>query len=131
MALLSKGEFYQRLGQVLQTAREKRGLSRSQAAEELNQIPLNPERHLHMAAVRSAMAAHIRRQKGLTLEQVAERGNLPIEFVRDLEEGKILDQDVYSVYCLSYGLRMSFARFEAQVEQLSNTPFNELDGPIE
>jgi transcriptional regulator with XRE-family HTH domain len=130
MPLLSKERFYQMLGQALQSAREKRGLSRAEAAEQLNKTSLDPERLLRLVAARSVLAAHIRRQKGLTREQVAERGHLAVEFVRDMEEGKILDPEIYSLYCLSYGLRLSFAKFEAKVERLSRTLLDEHDRPI-
>jgi transcriptional regulator with XRE-family HTH domain len=130
MPLLSKEEFYQRLGQVLREAREKLGLSRAKLVERLRLAPLDPERRLRLVAARSVMAAHIRRQNKLTLEMVAERGNLPVEIVRGLEEGKILDPDVYSIYCLSYGLRISLSKFQARVERLSRTPLDEHDRPI-
>ncbi len=50
------------LGQALRKAREKRGLSRAQAAEELNHVPFDPEQALRSSAARSVMAAHIRRK---------------------------------------------------------------------
>jgi ribosome-binding protein aMBF1 (putative translation factor) len=131
MSLLSRREFYQMLGHALRNAREKLALSRAQAAEELNQIRPDPEQVLRSIAARMVVATQIRRQKKLTREQVAKRGNLPVEFVRDFEEGKILNPDVYSVYCLSYGLRISLAKFQARVERLSRTPLDKDDRPIE
>ena len=51
MALLTREEFYKLLGQALRNAREERGLSREQLAEELNDMPIDPERHLRHIAV--------------------------------------------------------------------------------
>ena len=121
MALLTREEFYKRLGQALRNLREERGLSRNQLAEQLKQMPVDPERHLRHIAALSIMAGHIRRQKGLSRKQVAERGNLPLEFVRDMEAGKIWNPETYSVYCLAYGLRTAYPAFEKRVDVLSHT----------
>jgi transcriptional regulator with XRE-family HTH domain len=131
MALLTREEFYKRLGHVLRRAREKRGLSREQLAAQLNQMPIDPERHLRHIAALSIMAGHIRRTKGLTRKQVAERANLPVEFVRDLEAGKLWNPEVYSIYCLAYGLRTTYSAFEKRVDVLSRTELDENDRPIQ
>jgi transcriptional regulator with XRE-family HTH domain len=130
MALLTREEFYKLLGHVLRRAREKRGLSREQLAAQLNQMPIDPERHLRHIAALSIMAGHIRRTKGLTRKQVADRAHLPVEFVRDLEAGKIWNPEVYSIYCLAYGLRTSFSAFEKRVDVLSRTELDENDRPV-
>jgi transcriptional regulator with XRE-family HTH domain len=130
MKLLTREEFYKRLGHVLRRAREKRGLSREQLAAQLNQMPIDPERHLRHVAALSIMAGHIRRKKGLTRKQVAERANLPVEFIRDLEAGKIWNPEIYAIYCLAYGLRTSFSAFEKRVDVLSHTELDEHDRPI-
>jgi transcriptional regulator with XRE-family HTH domain len=130
MALLTREEFYKRLGQALRNLREERGLSRKQLAEQLNQMPVDPERNLRHIAALSIMAGHIRRQKRLSRKQVAERGNLPVEFVRDMEAGKIWNPETYSIYCLAYGLRTAYRTFEKKVDVLSRTELDENDRPV-
>ena len=130
MALLTREEFYKRLGQALRNAREERGLSREQLAEQLKQIPIDPERHLRQVAALSVIAGQIRRQKGLSRKQVAERANLPVEFVRDMEAGKIWNPETYYIYCLAYGLRTTYPAFEKRVDVLSRTELDENDRPV-
>jgi transcriptional regulator with XRE-family HTH domain len=130
MVLLTKEEFYRRLGQVLKSEREKLGLSRAQAAKQLTQVLIDHERHLRKIAALSVMVEHIRRQKGLSRKQVAQRGNLPVEFVRDIEAGKIFNPEMYLVYCLSYGLRISLSQFEKRIDRLSRTELDEHDRPV-
>ena len=129
MVLLTREEFYKRLGRALRNAREKRGLSRVQLAEQLKQIPIDPERHLRQIAALSVIAGQIRRQKGLSRKQVAERANLPVEFVRDMEAGKLWNPETYSVYCLAYGLRTTYPTLEKRVDALSRTELDENDRP--
>ena len=128
--LLTREEFYKRLGQVLRREREKRGVSRAELAERLNQMPTDPEPHLRQVAALSVIAGHIRRQKGLSRKQVAERANLPIEFVRDMEAGKIWNPETYSIYCLAYGLHTAYPAFEKRVDVLSRTELDENDKPV-
>lgn len=130
MGLLTRQEFYKRLGQGLRREREKRGLSRQELADRLNQMRVDPERHLRTIAALSVMAEHIRSKKGLTREQIAERGKLPVEFVRDVEAAKIFNPELYLVYCLSYGLRMPFSKFQKSVDRLSRSELDEHDRPI-
>ena len=130
MALLTREEFYKRLGLALRNLREERGLSRKQLAEQLNQLPVDPERHLRHIAALSIIAGHIRRQKGLSRKQVAERANLPVECVRDIEAGKIWNPETYSIYCLAYGLRTAYPAFEKRVDVLSRTEFDENTSPV-
>jgi transcriptional regulator with XRE-family HTH domain len=111
-------------------ARVERGLSQAEVAAKLNQTPIDPERCLRRIAALSVLAGSIRRQKGLTRKQVAERGNLSIEFVRDMEAGKIFNPEVYLVYCLSYGLRLSYSKFEGKVDRLSRIELDENDVPV-
>jgi hypothetical protein len=66
MALLNRDEFYQRLGHALKQARLERGLSQEEAAEGLNQTPIDLERCLRRIAAMSVMAASIRRRKSLS-----------------------------------------------------------------
>jgi transcriptional regulator with XRE-family HTH domain len=128
--LLTREDFYKRLGHALRQARLKRGLSQAKVAERLNQVPIDPERCLRRVAALSVMARSIRRQKGLTRKQVAERSNLSVEFVRDLEAGKIFNPEMYLVYCLSYGLGLPFSRFEKKVDRLSRIELDENDMPL-
>jgi transcriptional regulator with XRE-family HTH domain len=130
MTLLTREEFYKRIGQALRSAPEKRGLSREELAERLNQTSIDPERCLRRIAALSVMAGSIRKQKGLTRKQVAERANLSVEFVRDMEAGKIFNPEIYLVYCLSYGLRMPYSKFEKRVDRLSRIELDENDMPI-
>jgi transcriptional regulator with XRE-family HTH domain len=130
MALLTREEFYKLLGQALRNAREERGLSREQLAEQLKQMPVDPERHLRHIAALSIIAGHIRRKKRLTLKQVAERANLPVAFVRDMEAGKVWNPETYSIYCLAYGLRTAYRAFEKRVDVLSRTELDENDRPV-
>jgi transcriptional regulator with XRE-family HTH domain len=130
MVLLTREEFYKQLGQALRNQREKRGLSRAQLSEQLKQISIDLERHLREIAALSVMAGHIRRQKGLTRKQVAQRGHLPVEFVRDVEAGKVFNPEMYLVYCLSCGLRTTYSQFEKKVEKLSGTELDEHDRPV-
>lgn len=128
--LLTREDFYKGLGHALSQARLKRGLSQAEVADGLNQVPIDPERCLRRIAALSVMAGSIRRQKGMTRKQVAERGNLSVEFVRDLEAGKIFNPEVYLVYCLSYGLGLPFSRFEKKVDRLSRIELDENDMPV-
>ena len=128
--LLTREDFYKGLGHALSQARLKRGLSQAEVAEGLNQVPIDPERCLRRIAALSVMAGSIRRQKGLTRKQVAERGKLSVEFVRNMEAGKILNPDVYLVYCLSYGLGLPFSKFEKKVDGLSRIELDENDMPV-
>jgi transcriptional regulator with XRE-family HTH domain len=130
MALLTREEFYKRLGQALRNLREERGLSRAQLAEQLKQMPIDPERHLRHIAALSVIAGHIRRKRRLTVKQVAERANLPVEFVRKMEAGKIWNPETYSIYCLAYGLRTAYPAFEKRVDVLSRTELDENDRPV-
>jgi transcriptional regulator with XRE-family HTH domain len=130
MALLTREEFYKRLGQALRNLREEHGLTRKQLAEQLNQMPVDPERNLRHIAALSIIARHVRRKKRLTIKRVAERANLPVEFVRDMEAGKIWNPETYSIYCLAYGLRTAYRTFEKKVDVLSRTELDENDRPV-
>ena len=103
---------------------------RAQLAEQLKQNPIDPERQLREVVALSVIAGQIRRQKGLSHKQVAERANLPVEFVRDMEAGKIWNTETYSIYCLAYGLRTAYPTFEKKVDVLSSTELDEDDGPV-
>jgi hypothetical protein len=101
MALMTREEFYKLLGQALRSAREERGLSREKLSERLEQIPIDPERPLLLNAAPSVMVGHIRQKKHLTLKHVAERANLPVKFVPDMEARRIWNPECYSIYCLA------------------------------
>jgi transcriptional regulator with XRE-family HTH domain len=128
--MLTRDEFNKRFGQAIKSAREAQGLSRAELAERMRQHPVDPERYLRRLAALCTLAFHIRKQKKLTHKQVAERGKIPISFVRDLEACKIHNPDSYLVYCLTFGLGIPYARFEKRVDWLAKTPLNENDRPI-
>ena len=61
---------------------------------------------------------------------MAERGAIPIGFVRDLEACKIYNPDSYLVYCLTFGLGIPYSRFEKRLDRVAETPLDENDRPI-
>jgi transcriptional regulator with XRE-family HTH domain len=128
--MLTRDEFNKAFGQAIKAAREAQGLSRAELAERIRQHPVDPERYLRRLAALCTVAFDIRKQKKLTHQQVAERGKIPIRFVRDLEACKIHNPDSYLVYCLSFGLGIPYARFEKRVDRLAKTPLDENDRPI-
>ena len=128
--MLTRDEFNKGIGQAIQALREARGLSRAELAKRMREHPVDPEWYLRRLAALCTLAFHIRKQKKLTYRQVAERGKIPIRFVRDLEACKIHNPDSYLVYCLSFGLGIPYARFEKRVDRVAKTPLDENDRPI-
>ena len=128
--MLTREEFNKGFGQAVKAAREAQGLSQAQLAERIRQHPVDPEWYLRRLAALCTLAFHIRKQKKLTYRQVAERGKIPIRFVRDLEACKIHNPDSYLVYCLTFGLGIPYARFEKRVDRVAKTPLDENDRPI-
>src|ERR1700723_4734204 len=128
--MLTREEFNRAFGEAIKAAREARGLSRAELAERMRQHPVDPEWYLRRLAALCTLAYLIRKQKKLTHKQVAERGKIPIGFVRDLEACKINNPDSYLVYCLTFGLGIPHARFEKRVDRLGQTPLDENDRPI-
>ena len=128
--MLTRDEFNKGFGQAIKAAREAQGLSRAELAERIRQHPVDPERYLRRLAALCTLAYLIRKQKMLTHRQVAERGKIPIGFVRDLEACKIHNPDSYLVYCLSFGLGIPYARFEKRVDRLAKTPLDENGRPM-
>lgn len=130
MVLLTREEFHIRLGQALTNAREKHRLSRAQLAEQSEQIPVDPGRHMRKLAALSVIAGHIRRQACPSRKQVTERANLLVEFVRDMETGIISNPETYSIYCPAYGLRTAYPTLEKRVDALFRTELDESDRPV-
>jgi transcriptional regulator with XRE-family HTH domain len=128
--MLTRNEFNKGFGQAIKAAREAQGLSRAELAERIRQHPVDPEWYLRRLAALCTLACHIRKQKKLTHRQVAERGKIPVRFVRDLEACKIHNPDTYLFYCLSFGLGIPYARFEKRVDRLARTTLDENDRPI-
>ena len=128
--MLTRDEFNKGFGQAIKAAREAQGLSRAELAERMRQHPVDLEWYLRRLAALCTLAFDIRRQKKLTQRQVAERGKIPIGFVRDLEACKIQNPDSYLVYCLTFGLGIPYTRFEKRVDRLAKTPLDENDRPI-
>ena len=128
--MLTRDQFNKAFGQAIKAAREAQGLSRAELAERMRQHPVDPEWYLRRLAALCTLAFQIRKQKKLTHKQVAERGKIPIGFVRDLEACKIQNPDSYLVYCLTFGLGIPYTRFEKRVDRLAKTPLDENDRPI-
>jgi transcriptional regulator with XRE-family HTH domain len=128
--MLTREEFNKAFGQAIKAVREAQGLSRAELAARMRQRPVDPEWYLRRLAGLCSLAYLIRKQKKLTHKQVAERGKIPIGFVRDLEACKIHNPDSYLVYCLTFGLGIPYARFEKRVDRLAKTPLDENDRPI-
>src|SRR3984957_19018420 len=128
--MLTREEFNKAFGQAIKAAREAQGLSRADLAERMRQHPVDPEWYLRRLAALCTLAYLIRKQKKLTHKQVAERGKIPISFVRNLEACKIQNPDSYLVYCLTFGLGIPYARFEKRLDRLAKTPLDENDRPI-
>jgi transcriptional regulator with XRE-family HTH domain len=128
--MLTRDEFNKAFGLAIKAAREAQGLSQAELAERIRQHPVDPERYRRRLAALCTLAFHIRKQKRLTHRQVAERGKIPIGFLRDLEACKIHNPDSYLVYRLSFGLGIPYARFEKRVDRLARTPLDEDDRPI-
>ena len=128
--MLTRNQFNKGVGQAIQALREAQGLSRAELAKRMREHPVDPEWYLRRLAALCTLAYHIRKQKKLTHKQVAERGKIPIRFVRDLEACKIHNPDGHLVYCLSFGLGIPYARFEKRADRLAQTPLDENDRPI-
>src|ERR1700735_5731052 len=128
--MLTRDQFNKAFGQPNKAAPEAQGLSRAELPERIRQHPVDPEQYLRRLAGLCSLAYLIRKQKKLTHKQVAERGKIPIGFVRDLEACKIQNPDSYLVYCLTFGLGIPYARFEKRVDRLAKTPLGENDRPI-
>ena len=128
--MLTRNEFNKGVGQAIKAVREAQGLSRAELAERMKQHPVDPEWYLRRLAALCTLAFHIRKQKKLTHQQVAKRGKIPINFVRDLEACKIHNPDSYLVYCLTFGLGIPYARFEKRVDRLAKNPLDENDRPL-
>jgi transcriptional regulator with XRE-family HTH domain len=129
--MLTRDQFNKGFGQAIRAAREEQGLSRAELAERIRQHPVDPERYLRRLAALCTLAFHIRKQKKLTHKQVAERGKIPVGFVRDLEACKIHNPDSYLLYCLAFGLGIPYSKFEKRVDRLAKTPLDENDRPIQ
>ena len=125
----TRNEFNKGVGQAIKAVREAQGLSRAELAERMSH-PVDREWYLRRLAALCTLAFLIRKQKKLTYRQVAERGKIPIGFVRDLEACKIHNPDSYLVYCLTFGLGIPYSRFEKRVGRVAETPLDENDRPI-
>ena len=128
--MLTRHEFNKGVGQVIKAMREAQGLSSAELAKRMREHPVDPEWYLRRLAALCTLAYHIRKQKKLTHKQVAERGKIPIRFVRDLEACKVHNPDSYLVYCLTFGLGIPYSRFEKRLDRVAETPLDENDRPI-
>jgi transcriptional regulator with XRE-family HTH domain len=64
----------------------------------------------------------MRKEQGLTPEQLAKRSHVPVKFVRNLEAASDLNPDTYFLYCLTLGFGVSFHKFWHRVEALVGIP---------
>jgi transcriptional regulator with XRE-family HTH domain len=117
---LSRREFNRSFGLNIKTIRQARSISRPDLAASLRaavRTSGTEHEHLRTVAASSAATTRMRENLGLTQEQLAARSRVPVEFVRSLEAAKDVNPDVYSLYCLSYGLGVSFPTFWQRVEE--------------
>ena len=121
---ISREEFNQAIGAALSALRVERGFSQAEVAEGLNAIPDvdRRERSTRAVAAYAALSIILRNEQGMTQEELANRSQVPLEFVRDLEAGKDPNPDFYFLYCLSIGFDLSFTDFAHRAEKLSEIP---------
>jgi transcriptional regulator with XRE-family HTH domain len=130
MAQMTRDEFNRAFGAVVKAIREARGLSQEEVDAGLRAIktPEQEDEHLRTVAGISAVVTSMREEQRLTEEQLAERSQVPVEFVRNLETAQDLNPDSYYLYCLAHGLGVPFSKFWQRVENLLLIPEDELPG---
>ena len=131
MKWITRKEFNRGVGAVLKALREARGISQEELGEALRQIASNktPEQEdeqLRTIAAICTVVCKMRKEQGLTPEQLAKRSHVPVNFVRNLEAASDLNPDTYFLFCLALGFGVSFHKFWHRVEALVGIPEAEL-----
>lgn len=128
--MLTRDEFNQAFGAALKQAREVRGLSQEEAAAALSKnsikTPQEEDEYLRTIAALCTVATSMREEQGWTPEQLAERSQIPVEFLRNLEAAKDFNPDPYFLYCLSWGLGITYSEFWRRAEELLLIPDDEI-----
>ena len=131
MKWITRREFNRGVGDVLRALREARGVSQEDLDEALRQsashkTPEQEDKQLRTIAAICTVVSNMRKEQGLTLEQLAKRSHVPVKFVRNLEAASDLNPDAYFLFCLTLGFGISFHKFWHRVEALVDTPEAEL-----
>ena len=127
MKWIARKEFNRGVGAVLKALREARGVSQEELGEALRQnasskTPEQEDKQLRTVAAICTVVSNMRKERGLTPEQLAKRSHVPEKFVRNLEAGNDLNPDAYFLFCVALGLGISFHKFWRQVEALVGIP---------
>jgi transcriptional regulator with XRE-family HTH domain len=128
---ITRSEFNRVVGAVLKTLREARGVSQEELGEALrqnasNKTPEQDDEQLRTIAAICTVVSNMRKEQGLTLEQLAKRSHVPAKFVRNLEAANDLNPDFYFLFCVALGFGISFHKFWHRVEALVGIPEAEL-----
>ena len=131
MKWITRREFNQGIGAVLKTLREARGISQEELGDALtqnasNKTPKQEDEQLRTVAAICTVVSNLRKEQGLTPEQLAKRSHVPVKFVRNLEAANDLNPDAYFLFCVALGLGISFHKFWHRVEALVGMPEAEL-----
>jgi transcriptional regulator with XRE-family HTH domain len=124
---IARREFNRGVGAVLKTLREVRGISQEELGEALrqnvsNKTPEQQDEQLRTVAAICTVVSGMRKEQGLTPEQLAKRSHVPVKFVRNLEAANDLNPDAYFLFCLALGFGISFHKFWHRVEALVGIP---------
>jgi transcriptional regulator with XRE-family HTH domain len=128
---IARKQFNRGVGAVLKVLREARGISQEELGEALtqkasNKTPEQEDEQLRTVAAICTVVSNMRKEQGLTPEQLAKRSHVPVKFVRNLEAAKDLNPDAYFLFCLALGFGISFHNFWRRVEALAGIPEAEL-----
>ena len=131
MKWIARKEFNRGVGAVVKTLREARGISQEELGDALtqnasNKTPKQEDEQLRTVAAICTVVSNLRKEQGLTPEQLAKRSNVPVKFVRNLEAASDLNPDAYFLFCLTLGFGISFHKFWHRVEALVGIPEAEL-----
>jgi transcriptional regulator with XRE-family HTH domain len=131
MKSITRKEFNQGVGAVLKALREARGISQEELGEALrqnasNKTPEQEDEQLRTIAAICTVVSNMRKEQGLTPEQLAKRSHVPVKFVRNLEAANDLNPDAYFLFCLTLGFGVTFHKFWHRVEALVGIPEAEL-----
>ena len=127
MKWIARKEFNRGVGAVLKTLREARGISQEDLGAALtqsasNKTPEQEDKQLRTVAAICTVVSNMRKEQGLTPEQLAKRSHVPVKFVRNLEAANDLNPDAYFLFCLALGFGISFHKFWHRVEALVGIP---------